>query len=94
MNKEFMIWYYKQSAPFVTYEQVLENYNEKTGEGTGFLLNDLTPQSIYDTVGWAIFAWYNKDEHIAKMKKRAMSKNFTWETSAKEYENLYSKLTK
>ena len=29
MNKEFMIWFHQQKAPFVTYEQVLENYKEK-----------------------------------------------------------------
>lgn len=72
----------------------VENYNEKTGEGTGFLLNDLNPQSIYDTTGWAIFAWYNKADHINKMKKRAMVKNFTWDNSATEYEKIYSKLCK
>ena len=72
----------------------VENYNEKTGEGTGFLLNDLNPQSIYDTTGWAIFAWYNKADHINKMKNRAMVKNFTWDNSATEYEKIYSKLCK
>ena len=72
----------------------VENYNEKIGKGTGFLFNDLTPQSVYDTTGWAIFAWYNKSHHIEKMKKRAMAKNFSWENSAKQYEQLYTKLCK
>ena len=30
MNKEFMIWFHAQKTPFVTYEQVLENYKENT----------------------------------------------------------------
>lgn len=76
------------------YSDSIENYDEKTGKGTGFLFNDLTPQSVYDTTGWAIFAWYNKPNHIAKMKKRAMTKNFSWENSATEYEKIYSKLCK
>ncbi|OJF77752.1 MAG: glycogen synthase [Treponema sp. CETP13] len=67
----------------------VEQYNEKTGEGTGFMLNDLTPRSIYDTVGWAMYAWYNKPEHIKKMKIAGMKKNFSWEMSAKKYEDVY-----
>ncbi len=76
------------------FTDTIENYNEKTGEGTGFLFNDLTPQSVYDTVGWAIFAWYNKSNHIATMRKRAMQKDFSWTNSATKYEQLYSKLCK
>ena len=72
----------------------VENYNEATGDGTGFVLDDLTPQSIYDTVGWAIYAWYNKKDHIEKMKKRAMSSNFGWNESAKKYVNVYEKALK
>ena len=67
----------------------VEQYNEKTGQGTGFLLNDLTPQSIYDTVGWAMYAWYNKPEHIAKMRIRGMENKFDWAESAKKYEDVY-----
>ena len=72
----------------------VENYNEATGDGTGFVLDDLTPQSIYDTVGWAIYAWYNKKDHIEKMKKRAMSSNFGWDESAKKYVNVYEEALK
>lgn len=67
----------------------VENYNEKTGEGTGFILEHLTPQSIYDTVSWAAFAWFNKKDHIKKMQKRAMEKEFGWDTSAKRYIDVY-----
>ena len=72
----------------------VENYNEKSGSGTGFMFNDLTPQSIYDTVGWAIFAWYNKSKHICQMQERVMQKDFSWKNSAKEYEKLYTNLIK
>ncbi|HQL33412.1 MAG TPA: glycogen synthase GlgA [Treponemataceae bacterium] len=67
----------------------VENYNEQTGEGTGFVLENLTPQSIYDTVGWACYAWYNKPDHIKAMQVRAMQKQFGWNISAKEYEGVY-----
>jgi len=67
----------------------VENYNELTGEGTGFVLENLTPQSIYDTVGWAAYAWFNKKEHIKKMQIRGMEQQFGWDTSAKRYEDVY-----
>lgn len=73
------------------FADTVENYNETTGSGTGFMFNDLTPQSVYDTVGWAVFAWYNKPSHIYQMKKRVMSKDFSWEKSIKEYEKVYKK---
>jgi len=69
----------------------VENYNEETGEGTGFVLEHLTPQSIYDTVGWAAYAWYNRKGDIKKMQVRGMSMEFGWDTSAKKYVDVYEK---
>ncbi|MDR0323516.1 MAG: glycogen synthase [Treponema sp.] len=67
----------------------VENFNEKTGAGTGFMFDQLDPSSIYNTIGWAVWAWYNRHEHIEKMRKRAMSMNFSWEKSAKKYVEVY-----
>jgi starch synthase len=67
----------------------VENYNEETGSGTGFMFDDLTPGAIYDTVGWAVWAWFNHPEHIAAMRKKAMQTDFSWEKSAKKYVELY-----
>ena len=72
----------------------VKNYNEANGTGTGFMLNDLTPQSVYDTVGWAVFAYYNKKDDIKKMQKVAMKQDFTWTKSAKEFEDVYKKALK
>lgn len=65
------------------------NYNQELGEGTGFMFDDLTPQAVYDTVGWAMWAWYNKPEHIQNMRVRAMQQDFSWARSADEYARLY-----
>jgi starch synthase len=67
----------------------VQNYNEKTGEGTGFMFDYLSPGSIYDTVGWAVWAWYNKKDHIEAMRLRGMSHDFSWNKSALEYAELY-----
>ena len=69
----------------------VENYNEQTGGGTGFMFDNLDPSSIYNTVGWAVWAWYNCREHIEAMRIRAMSQDFSWEKSAKKYVQMYEK---
>lgn len=67
----------------------VENYNQDTGSGTGFTFHDLTPEAIYNVVGWAVWAWYNKKNHIEKMKKVAMKKDFSWKEPVKEYQKAY-----
>ena len=69
----------------------VENYNQNTGVGTGFMFDHLTPRSIFDTTGWAIWAWYNRPEHIRSMQTRAMSRRFAWDHSAQEYAKLYDR---
>jgi starch synthase len=67
----------------------VENYNEETGEGTGFMFDELNPSAIYNTVGWAVWAWYNRREHIEAMRRRGMKQDFSWEKSAKKYVEMY-----
>ena len=67
----------------------VEQYNESTGEGTGFLFDQLTPGAIYDTVGWAVYAYYNKKDHIKAMQKRGMKKDFSWDLSIEGYLKVY-----
>lgn len=69
----------------------VEQYDEKTGSGTGFLYYDQTSQAIYDTIGWAVSTFYDRSEHMADMRKRAMQRHFSWLDSAKQYEKIYQK---
>jgi starch synthase len=69
----------------------VENYNQDTGAGTGFVFEHLTPRSIFDTTGWAVWAYYNKPDHIQAMRKRGMLKDFSWERPAAEYAKLYGR---
>jgi starch synthase len=68
----------------------VENYNETTGEGTGFMCENLTPQSVFDTIGWAVYAWYNKKEHIQAMRKRGITQKLGWNIAAKKYITVYT----
>jgi len=67
----------------------VNNYDELTGSGTGFIFHDLNPGAIYDTVGWALATWYQRPAHIKAMQELAMAQDFSWEHSAYEYEQLY-----
>jgi starch synthase len=53
------------------------------------MFDDLTPQAVYDTVGWAMWAWYTRPQHIHNMRIRAMEQDFSWTRSAEEYVRLY-----
>lgn len=70
-------------------EDSIENYDEKSGSGTGFKFYGLTAKNLINTVGWAVYAWYNKKDHFAKMQLEAMSKDHSWENSANAYLELY-----
>jgi starch synthase len=72
----------------------VENFDQDTGSGTGFMFDDLTPQAIYNTVGWAIWAYYNRKPQMEAMRKRGMEKNFSWEKSAGEYFQMYEETIK
>jgi len=60
-----------------------------TAEGTGFVFDQMTPRAIYDTVGWAVWTWYNRPDHIDIMRRRAMQQRFSWSASADRYVELY-----
>ena len=62
----------------------VDNYNQDTGDGTGFVFEQLTPRAIYDTVGWAVWAYYNKKDHIKKMQQTGMKKTFGWDEAAEK----------
>jgi starch synthase len=69
----------------------VENFNQDTGAGTGFTFDNLTPRAIYDTVGWAAWAWYNRREQVEAMRVRAMDRRFSWDHAAAEYAKLYAR---
>jgi starch synthase len=65
------------------------NYDERSGEGTGFVLGDLNPGSLFDTIGWAVATWYHRPGHVEALRRRAMAQDFSWDHAGGEYEKLY-----
>jgi starch synthase len=69
----------------------VEQYDERTGTGTGFKFDLLTPRAIHDTVGWAVSTFYDRRGQLEQMVREAMSRDFSWDKSAAEYERLYER---
>jgi starch synthase len=65
------------------------NYDERTGAGTGFVLDDLTPEALVSTAAWARSTFHDRRHHLAAMRDRAMALDWTWGRSAAEYERVY-----
>ena len=69
----------------------VEQYDERTGAGTGFKFDEPSARAIYYTVGWAVSSYYDRRPHIRQMIQNAMAQDFGWEASAREYERLYER---
>jgi starch synthase len=67
----------------------VQGYQEATGGGTGFMFQDLTPDALANTIGWAISTYFDRPEHIRAMRQRAMGLDFSWESAAAAYERLF-----
>lgn len=72
-------------------KDTVNQYNEHTGEGTGFMFDEASPEALYYTIGWACSTWYDRPSHWRQMQVSAMkhSDSFCWSTSARKYEQLY-----
>jgi len=64
-------------------------YDETTGDGKGFVFHDLDPESLADTIGWAVSTWYQCPAQIERMRRRAMARDHSWDRSADGYVDLY-----
>ena len=62
--------------------------------GTGFLIENLSAESISDGVNRAIKYYNEEKEAMAKAIRRAMTTDLSWDKSASEYIELYNTLGK
>jgi len=72
-------------------DDTVDQYDESTGGGTGFKFFEPSAHAIYYTVGWAVSTYYDRRDHWDQMIQRAMGERFSWDDSAKEYENAYQR---
>ena len=65
-------------------------YNEYESTGTGFSpLQTTMRMRCYDTIRYAMDIYYNHRREWNKLIDRGMAADFSWNSSARKYEQLY-----
>lgn len=72
-------------------EDTVQQYDERTGSGTGFKFQAADGNAVYYTIGWAVSTFYDRPHHIQEMIKTAMAQDFSWERSACQYVEAYER---
>ncbi len=67
----------------------VENFDEWNRTGDGFKFWSHSATALFDTVGWAVWTFYNNPRGLAALRKNGMAKRFTWEAAAENYADLY-----
>ncbi len=62
--------------------------------GTGFLFDEMSPSAIVHAVQQALSWWTHSGSAVPAARKRGMTTDFSWTTSAQEYVKLYIALQK
>ena len=66
------------------------NYSEKKcSKSTGFVLWDLYPESLANTIRWAVETAKKHPKDILRMRQNGMRTDFSWEHTAKLYRKMY-----
>ncbi|MBI5528839.1 MAG: glycogen synthase GlgA [Deltaproteobacteria bacterium] len=74
-------------------DDAVEDYDPKTGNGTGFKFGEYAPDALIGAVKRALNVYRNKTAWEA-LVKRAMACDFSWTASARKYVELYERLHK
>lgn len=71
-------------------DDTIENWDPRTGKGTGFKFSEYTGEALLDTVKLALKAYQDR-EAWQKLMRNGMSKDFSWNASAREYLRVYER---
>ncbi len=73
-------------------KDTVEPYNEYEKTGTGFSFANYNAHEMMAAVRYAEKIYYDKKRDWNKIVERAMKKDFSWNNSARQYEELYDSL--
>ena len=74
-------------------DDTIREFNPETGEGNGFKFVDYSVEALIEAVKRALKVYQDKNLWL-KLMRNAMKEDFSWEKSAKKYENIYSQALK
>lgn len=67
-------------------------YNEYESTGTGFSFANYNAHELFNTVKYAYYVFNEKKREWNKLIDRGMAADFSWDTSAQKYAELYNRL--
>ncbi|MDI6731529.1 MAG: glycogen synthase GlgA [Candidatus Margulisbacteria bacterium] len=70
----------------------VQNFNSKTGDGTGFVFEEYHSEALIRTIKNACDTFHKKNLWKA-LQEKVMRLDYSWEASAKKYVELYAKAT-
>ena len=73
-------------------KDTVEPYNEYQHTGTGFTFSNYNAHEMRDSLLYAYQVFHENRTGWLDIARRGMKQNFSWSSSAKEYEKLYAKL--
>ncbi len=71
-------------------DDTIKDYTLSSEEGNGFKFTNYTPREFLDKTREALKVYGNKDAWL-KLVKKAISLDFSWENSARQYMDLYQR---
>ena len=71
-------------------KDTVEPYNEYNDSGTGFSFANYNADEMLNTINYAKHVYFDNRKEWNKIVKRGMEKDFSWNSSAKQYEGMYS----
>lgn len=74
-------------------KDTVDPYNRETVAGTGFSFYDFTAGVMLNQIDQALAVFYVNPENWEQIMKNAMSKDFSWKKSTKQYMDIYNHLT-
>ncbi len=71
-------------------DDTIEHWEARTGKGTGFKFTDYNGEALLLTIKEALRAFRDQNSW-QQLMRNGMSKDFSWDTSAKEYIRVYER---
>ena len=67
-------------------------YNEFENTGTGFSFANYSAEELINTINYAKKVFFETRKEWDDMVKRAMTADYSWNSSARKYEELYDRI--
>jgi starch synthase len=71
-------------------KDTVQPYNEFDGTGTGFSFANYNGDEMLGAINYSKSVYYDHRAEWDKMVKRDMEADFSWNSSARQYEGMYS----